>query len=814
MTFPPATQREPEHDAADAPAPRHFLARGWCFVLALAVAFVLGHALAVSAYLKRVSNETFRAPPALELPSDITLGIAADSRTWLRLTEERLARGDWRFSRTEIDGVGAEGGREVLWHSAWSWWMEALGRARALLSGEPLGQAIARASHWAHLPWLLALLVAGGLLLARCRGAAVAAVFVAAVAGHRGLYIAFYPGYPDHHGWAALAALGVVGGLFLARWCGSPVHEEKMARLAVLGSAASGAFGLAVSASSSAPLLAVAGVSALLACGWAGGKDRDSRAVTLEAGARLWSLWGRVGASLAIVFYLLEMAPDRFAWRLEVNHPAHALAWWGGAELIAWWWRRAAASTARDAASSAAPRFPWWAAALVSAPLVVVIVSGGAAFGASDAFLQGVHRHIDEFKPVWAVPGSVRWLFALGLLPLVLLPFAWRRAEGLGERPVLVGLLCVGFALTLLAAWQHRWWSVAASAQILAAACLARWISAGTGRPRFAGKAAIWALVALCLPSPVLLLREQWRVARVRDVQKGEAMQILFRDIAWALREAGPAEARLVVVGPPNASLGLGYHGAMRAVGTLYWENHDGLRAAARVLTAADDEAAREELLRLGATHLALVDPGDFTAEYHEALGLTEAERPLASTLGRRLLEGRAVPAWARALPYAPPPQFARLKVRVALYAFEPALSPLESGLALGIARLVAGEEVAGRAALREAALAGSAEAALFLAWRIASGEAVSAPEAREAVHWAERAVAALPESPSHRRVLAAAYASARRWPEAQATLLRAIEAAEEAGDRALLAELERDFVLYRDGALRGGSAGAGPGPR
>ena len=276
-------------------------------------------------------------------------------------------------------------------------------------------------------------------------------------------------------------------------------------------------------------------------------------------------------------------------------------------------------------------------------------------------------------------------------------------------------------------------------------------------------------------------------------------MQLLYRDLGTGVARNW-AGGRPVLLASPNASSGVAFYGDMRALGTLYWENGDGLRAAADILAATDDGAAADALRRAGVTHLLLVEPDDFTAQYLDALSAKGAAVPaLAATLGRRLLDGRAVPAWARALPYAVPGQFGRLGVRVALYAFEPGLGLAESRRALGVAKLVAGEEDAGRAALREAAGLGSAESGLILAWRLATTKNMSPAEAEETVTLATRAVASLSESPARRRVLAACYAAARRWPEAQATILRALDMAQEAGDARLVAELESEFALYRD---------------
>ena len=92
----------------------------------------------VARYLQRVNQESLRAEATAAggQTRDITLGVAADGRTWLRLTEERIDHGDLRFGHTLIDG-GREG-REVLWNSTWSWWLEWLGRARAGWTSEAL----------------------------------------------------------------------------------------------------------------------------------------------------------------------------------------------------------------------------------------------------------------------------------------------------------------------------------------------------------------------------------------------------------------------------------------------------------------------------------------------------------------------------------------------------------------------------------------------------------------------------------------------------------------------------------------------------
>lgn len=756
-------------------------------VLLLALVFGCFHAVTVSRYLGRITRETFDAPVDAGNTREVTLGVAADGRTWLRLTEERLERGDWRFGRTQTDG-GPEG-RDVLWFSPWSWWLEGLGRMRAMWTGEPLLRAIEAASTWAQLPLWIGMICVGGWWMARMCGVGAGALFVATLAGHRGLYVSCYPGYPDHHGAAAAAVLGTVLGL-LAVVSGRRSTGGGSGR-GVWISALSGATGLAISAASLVPVLLGLGV-ALACCREVARRVFDDE--KMRRVAATWSLWGRVGGVATLTLYALEFFPDRLSWRLEVNHPLYALAWWGGGELLAWWWARACAE------KDDRPRLGWaWPVACVIAvvaPFLVILAARESVFTPIDGFIAGVHRHITEFYPLWRMSGSAPKLLILSCLPLFFVPWAWRRSSG-ERRVALLGLTLLSAGLLALSVWQHRWWSLAGAAQAsLAALVGTAFMSPRRGWPSIA---VVTLLFAITIPSPMLLLVEQARVARLNDVQAADAMQLLYRDLGLRLASLS-TEGKPVVLAAPDTSVGVGYYGGVRTPGTLYWENGDGLRIAARVFAATDDAAAEAELVRAGVTHLLLVEPGDFSVEYADALARSGAT-PVESEaiLGRRLLDGRSVPAWARALPYSVPPQFARMRVRVALYAFVPGLGLAESRRALGVARLVAGDEAVGRAALREAARLGSAEAALVLAWRLATDETLSRVEAEEAVRLASGAVSSLPEAAAHRRVLAACYAAAGRWPEAQAAVLRALDLAQESGDASAVAELERDFARYRD---------------
>ncbi|RRJ99366.1 hypothetical protein Ga0100230_014425 [Opitutaceae bacterium TAV3] len=102
-------------------------------------------------------------------------------------------------------------------------------------------------------------------------------------------------------------------------------------------------------------------------------------------------------------------------------------------------------------------------------------------------------------------------------------------------------------------------------------------------------------------------------------------MFLLYRDIASTLRSDQP-QARIVLLSNPNASVSMGYFAGLETIGTLYWENQDGLRTAARILTALSagtpgEVAEAERLVRAhGVTHVVAVAGADFSGAYWMSL--------------------------------------------------------------------------------------------------------------------------------------------------------------------------------------------------
>jgi tetratricopeptide (TPR) repeat protein len=119
-----------------------------------------------------------------------------------------------------------------------------------------------------------------------------------------------------------------------------------------------------------------------------------------------------------------------------------------------------------------------------------------------------------------------------------------------------------------------------------------------------------------------------------------------------------------------------------------------------------------------------------------------------------------------------------------------------------GLARLEQGDEAGALADLRAALEAdpGEAIAANAAAWILATSADPALRNPTEAVHAAERAVAARPDDPGFLDTLGASYAAAGRFPEAIASAERADALADAQGDAGLRDRIRERLAGYRAG--------------
>jgi hypothetical protein len=646
---------------------------GWL----LAVGFVVWHARAMDGYLTRATATRFTEVPVATPLTRIPQAIAPDGQVWIRHALALAENGAWRLRTTDQDNAPA--GREIYWNSGWALWLEACGQLRRMCTGEPLPAAVEAASLWAQLPVFLLVLTLATVWMGLRWGGWAAALTAVALAGHRGFYEGFYPAYCDHHGLINAAVVGLVlGAVFAgAGWWQRrssagvsplPGSEAEVMRAATF-SAVAGALGLWVSAASLVVPIALTGLSVLIAalcCGRAQAGNNAPVCVPLA-----WRRWGQVGAWVSLGLYLLENAPDRLGIRMEANHPLYSLAWYAGGELIAVLliWRNELRSAAWWG-----PRLIGWGTLVLAAP-ALVWAKGSAVFIPLDPFMLRIHSSIDEFKGLLPAAAQSGWsLYAdtvfISAVAVVLLIVWWVRKPPLAQRIVVTLVASVALTMTVQGWFQRRWLLPASGPQIILIIVLL--VTLVVPLHRLWRAVILMAVGALLFfPGPWLLATDLLKMKRLNDFFAGEAMQLLYRDIAGALRKAG-ADERSVVLASANASVGVGYYGRLRTVGTLYWENHAGLKTAAEVFGARDEAEAAARIRAAGITHVAMVSSYDFLAEYAYANdGVWLSPQAGRERFGSRLLYQHRVPVWLRPVRYQVPVLLSGLRSQVALFAVD-----------------------------------------------------------------------------------------------------------------------------------------------
>lgn len=615
-----------------------------------------------------------------------------DGYHWIMQTQTMLAGGGARIRTVDYDN--APDGREVHWASALRWWMAGLAWLDHAYTGTPLPWAVEEIAPYASTLLVVILIVLVTRVLARRIGSVPAALFAFGTVGVGPVYESFTEGRLDHHGLASLNAMLTV--LFLvaggAGWLrteekkdprASLLHnwlpDRLQARRWFIAGGIVGGIGLWISAASEAPVLAEVGVGALLATGLLG------RGTQPKDGARpdpsLWRVWGWSGAATSLFFYLLEYFPSHFGMRLEVNHPLYALTWAAGGELIfrlsRWWIGGSLAERPADRAW-----LVFGVIGLVSIP-AVLLVAAEKVFWVNDHFLWVMHvDNIVEFTDLWTFlksqwAGGQRLVFFLFANPLVLLvaPMLYWSTLRTFPRPLRALLLLVlppGVITFGLSMAQVRWTEINYSLwlAVLVAVGLVlrlhnefRWT---WPRRITAGALLAWGL--LLNPGYIIFTWVQtgWKA----QPSQVEALEPIVRDASQHLRaRVGPENA--IVLSGPTSSTWLTFYGGFKTVGSYYWENLAGLKAAAKIYGATYDEANLLFSARR-ITYLVVFSFVDVPEEYARlARGLRRSDPAPTDAFVVQLQRAGQLPPWLRPI-YYPLPEQLRKNLSISIYAWAP----------------------------------------------------------------------------------------------------------------------------------------------
>lgn len=665
--------------------------------MALSVAWVLMHAFLVDAVTVRLCDEVDKGiPPDRRLPVFLN-EIANDGYVWNRYAEELGQNGRWRLRYTTFDN--APDGRSVHWNSAFAWYLRGLGELRRSVTGEPLRHAIFRMSIWAN-PLLLAIaLVSFAPLVATRFGPLSGAVVAIGMVSVPTFYEGFMPAYPDHHGLISFMLLGMAFGIAWggAGWVALSGHRDfaaatslTQARHGMTFSAICGACGLWFSALSTSMVLGTVGISAILtaAC------FRRSRPDDPVFHAELWKWWGMCGAGGAMVLWLLEYFPNHMSMRLEVNHPFYALAWLGGAWMIA----AVGGWLAGEVSVPKTQDFPWQTCAwslLACAVLPAAIWIGGAAvYIPQDPFMSRLWRNIFELLPITVriQHTGLSWHAAFGWYPFLLVAsfvLLVLKRPGRGAKASLLFLAVPIVILTGLQFYQSRWGLLVGPIYIALAAMVFPQIWHLVPRTDVARGIAGVSLAAVgimfVLPSFGNAFTAPWRQYRSANIPvlPGQALQLLHRQMARAILDDANGQP-VVLLSSPNSSCVLAALGGFRTMGTLYWENVDGLKAAAKALNAQSDAEALRLLEHHGVTHVSLLPWENFIEPYfHILYPQPETGISVKQSFAQRALFEQIIPVWTRPLVFPANALSKVLNQRVLLLRVAPGQSESETSFYL-----------------------------------------------------------------------------------------------------------------------------------
>ncbi|MFM8365093.1 MAG: hypothetical protein ACKOAS_08065, partial [Verrucomicrobiota bacterium] len=468
------------------------------------------------------------------------------------------------------------------------------------------------------------------------------------------------------HGITAFALMGLIFGI---AWAGAgwvqkpggksfiPPHSLKQARHGMIFSAICGAAGLWISAFSASTVLSGIGLGAIVTTAIFR-KSAEKSGSQFEVSLwRTWCLWGAGGS---LFLYVLEYFPNHLGMRLEVNHPLYALAWLGGGWIIA--------TVCGWIVAERGTPFPFTKLLLPLAACAVlpatILLGGPAVYIPGDEFMAGLWKNIAELLPLMTriQMGAISWKVAFGYFPafvaLAIILAFFRKVDG-ASKAVLVFLCIPIVMITAMQFYQVRWGMLNGPLYI----ALAGLVVPQLWRllPPLPGPRAVGALV-LCgavylfsadtVRGMVLPFWKQYSSKQNIEVGSGQLLALLHRDMAKKFLENAQGRP-ITMLSSPNSSCLLSTFGGFKTIGTLYWENVDGLKSAAHALNAQSPDEALALIQKHGVTHVSLMTWENFIGPYFQIIHPKPIPgKSLENSWGQRALFNKEFPRWARPIPY------------------------------------------------------------------------------------------------------------------------------------------------------------------
>ena len=710
----------PQSPAPSSPA-RTLAWIGFSAVLIACIAWVAAHAFLVDTVTVRLCNQADKGIPAEKRMPVFLSEIAFDGYMWNRNAEHLGENGEWRVQHTDFDN--APKGREVYWSSAFAWYLRGLGEIHRAATGDSLRNSIFRMSIWAN-PILLALAIGiFSTVCARRFGPLCGTVIAIGMVGVPTFYEGWMPAYPDHHG---IIAFFILGMLFGIAWAGAgwvqpadgkdfaPPRSLKQAKHGMIFSGICGAACTWFSAFSIVMVALGIGVAALVSVAVYGDFNRRKTKGD-EFHPEVWKVWGISAALGSLFFYILEHFPSHLGMRLEVNHPLYALAWLGGG------WGIYAFSRWFVRSDRRLNNIPWtelFLCILACSILPGFILLSGSEFPyyiELDPFIIRLSANIAEGLPLITRinMGGLTWQSAIGWFPvLLLLAFAlqFSRKTGSGTKAVLLFLSIPVLFITALQFYQVRWGMLAGPLYIALAGIVVPqvWLLVPRRAPSRLVVAALllsygYSLVAPTFRNTFGIAWSQFCSGDKIAITAGQGLALLHRQMARAILDDANGQP-VVVLSSPNSSVLLAGLGGFKAIGTLYWENVEGLKTAAAGLNTQSDQEALAFMKEHGVTHVSLMTWENFIGPYFGILYPKGAPgKSYENSFGKRALFDKVIPPWARPLAFPPNDLSKGLQQTILMLRVAPEQSMNEAKFHLArYVRLVEGNPITAEITLKE----------------------------------------------------------------------------------------------------------------
>jgi hypothetical protein len=561
--------------------------RDHCFAwlpIVLLAGWFGGMTWSIDAALRKFERHTTASPPQVD-PGDswrqARLFIDPDAYYWLSYSRDLRNSGHWRLRHTNADN--APYGREMHWSHLPIWSLMAIS---ATLEKVGVAPPIALELSGRLLMPLTGFLAFSALVLFLRRRIGPGAAAVCALAPAALLFWDFHPLRPDHHAFQIMAAFFCSLALLFSGfgWTSLTRPNGDANRLFLL-SGVSGGIGLWLGATIFYFSLAAIAIAAAFLLIFA---PDASESTGLRLRPECWRHWSWAGAATALGLYALEYAPGPFRMRLEVNHPLYAISWLGIGECLYLWarWKHI------DPHLSALRMIHAGLAVVAAVALPVLVL-----FGPESCYLPRtllmwrLHaRHIHEFLTVhaYAVQNNENAYFLLlrFLGPGIACIGCWLYLQS-KLRLAFSSLLMLFFSIpifvlfTALLLWQIRWRSFASMASLLLVIATIRALQSATEPVARRSARLVSALLGIQwligLGIGLYPLVLMGKVAKI-DPLYFKALQL--RNLMINLKESA-ASRPLRLLAPAEMAPAATYFGVGDGIDSLYWENLEGLEAAA-----------------------------------------------------------------------------------------------------------------------------------------------------------------------------------------------------------------------------------------